>query len=45
MNAREEYSVRLRMVEMHEEFIESMSVAYDNKHYVEAVWYCYAIFE
>ena len=22
-----------------------MSVAYDNKHYVEAVWYCYAIFE
>lgn len=45
MNAREEYSVRLQMAEMHEEFIESMSEAFDNKCYIEAVWYCYAIFE
>lgn len=33
------------MAEMHEEFIERMSEAYDNQYYVEAVWYCYAIFE
>ena len=45
MNAREEYSIRLQMAEMHEEFIERMSEAYDSKYYVEAVWYCYAIFE
>ena len=33
------------MAEMHEEFIERMSEAFDNQYYVEAVWYCYAIFE
>lgn len=33
------------MAEMHEEFIERMSEAYDNKYYVETVWYCYAVFE
>ena len=45
MKAKEEYSVRLKMADMHEEFIERMSVAYDNEFYVETVWYCYAIFE
>lgn len=45
MIAKEEYSIRLKMAEMHEEFIERMSEAYDNQYYVEAVWYCYAIFE
>lgn len=45
MKAKEEYAIRLQMAEMHEEFIDKMSNAYDNKHYVETVWYCYAIFE
>lgn len=45
MIAKEEYAVRLQMAEMHEEFIERMSEAYDNHYYVETVWYCYAIFE
>jgi len=45
MQAREEYSVRLEMSQMHEEFIEKMSDAFDHGFYVEAVWYCYAIFE
>ena len=43
MNAKEEYEIRLQMAEMHEEFIERMSEAYDNHYYVEAAWYCYAI--
>lgn len=33
------------MADMHEEFIERMSEAYDQGFYVESVWYCYAIFE
>lgn len=33
------------MAEMHEEFIERMSEAYDKHYYVEAAWYCYSIFE
>lgn len=45
MKAKEEYSVRLEMADMHEEFIDRMSTAYDNHFYVETVWYCYAIFE
>lgn len=45
MKAKEEYAIRLKMAEMHEEFIERMSEAYDNQYYVEAAWYCYAIFE
>lgn len=45
MKAKEEYSIRLEMAEMHEEYIERMSEAYDNKYYVETVWYVYAIFE
>ncbi len=45
MKAKEEYKVRLEMSQMHEEFIERMSEAYDNQFYVESVWYCYAIFE
>lgn len=45
MIAKEEYAIRLKMAEMHEEYIERMSEAYDNQYYVEAVWYCYAIFE
>lgn len=45
MNAKEEYNIRLEMSDMHEEFIDKMSVAYDDKFYVEAVWYCYAIFD
>ena len=45
MKAKEEYAVRLQMAGMHEEYIERMSEAYDNKYYVEAVWYVYAIFE
>lgn len=45
MKAKEEYSIRLEMSQMHEEFIERMSEAYDDGYYVEAVWYCYAIFE
>ena len=45
MKSKEEYAIRLKMAEMHEEFIERMSEAYDIQYYVEAVWYCYAIFE
>lgn len=45
MIAKEEYAIRLQMAEMHEEFIDRMSEAYDNHYYVETVWYCYAIFE
>lgn len=45
MKAREEYKTRFEMAEMHEVFIASMSEAYDNGYYVEAVWYCYAVFE
>lgn len=45
MKAKEEYKIRLEMSQMHEEFIERMSDAYDNDFYVESVWYCYAIFE
>ena len=45
MKAKEEYSIRLEMAEMHEEYIERMCEAYDNKYYVEAVWFSYAIFE
>ena len=45
MKAKEEYTIRLQMAEMHEAFIERMSEAYDNEYYVETVWYCYAIFE
>ena len=45
MEAKESYELRLEMAEMHEEFIERMSVSYDNKYYIETVWYCYSIFE
>lgn len=45
MKAKENYEIRLQMAEMHEEFIERLSIAYDNNNYVEAVWICYAIFE
>ena len=45
MKAKEEYNIRLEMSQMHEEFIDRMSEAYDNHFYVETVWYCYAIFE
>ena len=45
MNAKEEYTIRFEMAEMHEEFLSRMSEAYDNNDYVETVWYCYAIFE
>lgn len=45
MEAKEDYSVRLQMAEMHDEFIERLSKAYNNERYIEAVWYCYAIFE
>lgn len=45
MNAKEEYKIRFEMAQMHEEFIERMSEAYDSGFYVESVWYCYAIFE
>lgn len=45
MKAREEYAIRAQMAEMHEEYIERMSTAYDKKNYVETVWLCYAIFE
>lgn len=45
MKAKEEYKTRLEMSRMHEEFIKSMSEAYDNGSYVESVWYCYAVFE
>ena len=33
------------MAEMHDAFIDRLSESYDNEHYVESVWYCYAIFE
>ena len=39
MKAKEEYSIRLEMSQMHEEFIERMSEAYDAGYYVEAVWH------
>lgn len=45
MKAKEEYEVRAKMAEMHEDFIEKMSEAYDNGFYIETVWYCYAIIE
>lgn len=45
MKAKEEYSIRCEMSDMHEVFIERMSDAYDKGFYVEAVWFCYAIFE
>lgn len=45
MKAKEEYAVRMEMADMHEEFIDRMSTAYDNHFYVETVWYCYAIIE
>lgn len=45
MKAKEEYEVRAKMAEMHEEFIERMSESYDKGFYVETVWYCYAIIE
>lgn len=45
MDAKESLEIRTQMAEMHEIFIEKMSCAYDQKHYVETVWYCYAIFE
>ena len=45
MEAKESYELRLEMAEMHEEFIERMSASYDNKYYIETVWYCYSIFE
>lgn len=45
MQAKEDFSIRLEMAEMHEEFIDRMTRAYDNKNYVETVWICYAIFE
>ena len=45
MIAKEDFDTRLQMAEMHEEFIEKMSEAYDAQYYVEAVWYCYSIFE
>ena len=34
MKAKEEYSIRLEMSQMHEEFIERMSEAYDAGYYV-----------
>lgn len=45
MEAKESYELRLEMAEMHEEFIKRMSASYDNKYYIETVWYCYSIFE
>lgn len=45
MKAKEEYEIRQKMSDMHENFISRMSEAYDNHWYVESVWYCYAIFE
>ena len=38
MKAKEEYNIRLEMSQMHEEFIDRMSEAYDNHFYVETVW-------
>ena len=45
MEAKESYELRLEMAEMHEEFIERMSVSYDNKYYIETVCYCEYRFE
>ena len=45
MDPIESYEIRLEMAEMHEEYIERLSETFDKHHYVETVWYCYAVFE
>ena len=45
MEPKESYEERLEMARMHDEYIHKLNLAIDDKHYVEASWLCYSIFE
>ena len=45
MKTIEKYEKRVEMVKMHDEYINRMKESIKNEEYVEAVWFCYAIFE
>jgi hypothetical protein len=45
MRAKENYETRNEMAQMHDEYIASLSDAYESKKHIEVVWLCYAIFE
>lgn len=45
LEAYENYEIRLKMAEMHDDILLKIKSSYNNKSYVETCWFCYACFE